>query len=417
MPYKNIKTGFILRVFFSLLMITIGMIITLRFSIAEDELFNRMGLAVIITGVASLFHEIAIRSTEQVELMDQFSKRSREILRSELKCHIIKVRDQRHGFEGYSHWLIKRPQNIYLSGRAVLNRMNNDRPIIEAGGIVKSLVEKFQSGSNINILFLDPRVGYLNMIAQSEQRNEVDVLGDIGKSIGLTVELYQKLGEVEFEPNASHVTFNVHLFDQPNHIAYHKVTDNDETLHPEGCNTYIGFYLGRNVTPTYPVFRVTDSSVDKYFFDQFRAIFDRSADENYWLLKFDEDNSKPDFNCRLYNEIYKFYVDKIEKNPDLAIDLEMLMKKPIIPKDSDGHETYCVGFCTSGSKGVIDLGKLKAKGSISFDEFLIHLDELLNLLKDEKEKTSSIKELFVDKFISQEEYSLLCERYNIQNSS
>ena len=259
------KKGKLIRFLFSFTMILAGLVMSL-WDIAgkTGEVLSNFGLAFVIAGVASMFHDLALMKLENEEtsadISDNLEKKLSSFFAS--KSGIQLVTQYRRGWDGYYLWAIPtHKQNLFFLGRSVLHRINDDFNKRSLRPAAEVILRKLKEGSNFKILFLDPRTDILNRLIKEEINPSM--LEDIATSLGICKSLFDLLDEELKRKNAiNYGSLSIKVYDEVPYFAYHRV---DESV-------YVGFYFAGNKGYNSGVYELVDNENKKIFENHFDGI-------------------------------------------------------------------------------------------------------------------------------------------------
>ena len=296
--------GKILRAIFALALIPTGAVLTLVSSSwpgPSGQLISKLGLALIVAGVVTVFRELVILRLESEETREGIAKAvHKRLLASPPTPNGLRiVATERNGYDEYSTWAIsKSPQVLFFAGRSVLHRMDYDFKKRGLGPVEKILRKRLKEGSRICILFLDPRSDIVPRLAKEELQSPKQMLADITTSIGICRRLYTSLQNEDFP---SQTQLHVCVYDEIPYFAYHKA-DN---------MAIVGFYFPSALGWESPAFEVVDELTRKSFENHFTGIFERASGKV--LLELSARKQRLVFNKQLYESIYSVLVKTLGK--------------------------------------------------------------------------------------------------------
>lgn len=299
------KANKILRLAFSSCLIPIGAVLVVIVGtkpIAQwgpaSQLFSGVGLAAIITGIDSLFRQIAILRLESEETGEDIARRVHKLLAQiPIGSNGIRLLAQvRKGFDGYYTWAIKlEPQELFFAGRSVLHRVDDDFRRRSIGPTEEVITRRLKHGATIRILFLDPGSDLIARLAAEEGQDKNRMMFDIGRSLGIVLRLYHLIQQ---DSNLHHnAQLQVRLYDKVPYFAYHKEDD----------KVIVGFYFSSALGSSTAAFDVIDPDTQNFFAGHFLSIFDRATP----LLEFSRKNAVPAFNTKSFEQACKEITDCI----------------------------------------------------------------------------------------------------------
>lgn len=297
----SVGKGRILRLTFSVLLLPTGAVLLLTAGEGRFEtLVSKLGLALIVAGVVSVFRETFILRLETEETADDVASRVHEKILQYLPraAGIRMISEKRRGFDEYYTWAtVTRPENLFFAGRSVLHRVDEDfQRQRNLGPAEHILARKIKEGSQIRVLFVDPRSDMIERLAREEGQTERAMLQDIARSIGICRRLYDLLSKSPVELVAG---LWVRLYDAVPYFSYHREDD----------KVIVGFYFTTSKGYESSAFEVTDAASRKLFEDHFLSIFDKA--DRHTLLEVGPHRNIPQFNDTLYGDLHKHLAEKL----------------------------------------------------------------------------------------------------------
>lgn len=276
------------RILFSVLLIPIGAVLVL---VDAGNLVANVGLAFIVAGVVSTFHEGVLRRLEGADHAQSVAGAVVERLKdAPLTASGIRlVSPVRKGYDGYYLWAMHAgTQEMFFAGRSVLHRIDADfraRTIGSAEGII---ARRLKEGANIKIMFLDPRSDIIPRLAQEEGQSPKQLLSDVATSLGICERLHNLLGEANLPNTAS---LDIRVFDEIPYFAYHKVD----------TKVIVGFYFSSALGHQSAAFDVVDLQTKEFFDAHFTAMFSRAGETH--VVRIDPHRRTPDLNEALLAQL------------------------------------------------------------------------------------------------------------------
>src|SRR5205814_4758564 len=181
----------LIRLLFSILLVFLGFSLSLLASLyGWAKIVSDIGLAIMIAGIASTFHETVIRRLEGEEVALTVANKVKESLReAPLSASGIRlVSPIRKGYAGYYQWAISNHnQDLFFAGRSVLHRIDADfrSPSRLLGNAEERIAKRLSEGCSVRILFLDPRSDLIERLSLEEGQTREQLLGDIAASLGI----------------------------------------------------------------------------------------------------------------------------------------------------------------------------------------------------------------------------------------
>jgi hypothetical protein len=292
------------RLLLSLLLTLAGVIMVLVADQYQvNQLFYNLGLASIVAGIVSTFREIAILRTEAKDAGKIIAEMTHNKFADfPLDANGMRiVSDVRRGYDGYYYWAVnKDPQNLFFAGRSVLHRIDFDFVNERGLGPAEVVLERrLIQGSDIRILFIDPRSELIGRLAEEEGQTPVSLLSDVAVSIGICKRLYANIQGVQFPPKAA---LQVRIYNEIPYFAYHK----------EDSKVIVGFYFSPALGWKSPAFEVLDARTRDFFEAHFSLVFDRASDKT--LLELSAVRGTLLFNDDLYESLYLTLADTLGSN-------------------------------------------------------------------------------------------------------
>jgi len=303
---KKNKRSKIIRVVISITILLAGVIIALlSFPIGGDkvkEVINKIGLALIVSGVVSLFNEFAIKPYQEEENSKEIAEKVHRKF-SEMpimQSGIRQVARVRRGFHGYYHWALNDSlQELFIAGRSVLHRIDKDFKTRQLGSAAERLADKIQIGTEVTILFFDPRSEAIERLATEEGQSLREMLTDIRTSLSVCRELFGILSDKKnLNPKGK---LSIRVYDQIPYFAFHK---EDEKM-------IVGFYFSTTKGYQSAAFEILGEGNQEFFRGHFSSIFNKSLDNN--ILELSQHGGTPVMNEKLFHELMQTIEDKIGK--------------------------------------------------------------------------------------------------------
>lgn len=178
-----------LRVLIAIVVLLIGALITLLVGDSETpiEIFSSsLGLALLVTGCVSAFHELVLPTPEAADLKARFDQLSGLLSKPGIRI----IDSERRENERYHRWLLEsEPQAIFFAGHSVLHRIQLDFSRLGFVSAEEALKRKISEGSKIRIVLLDPTWDLLPKIARWEGQKPKDLMTDLATSLGISSRL------------------------------------------------------------------------------------------------------------------------------------------------------------------------------------------------------------------------------------
>ena len=300
---KSNKPSKTIRIAISIIVLVIGLLIavlTYPTNTVYLEAINKIGLALIVSGVLSLFNEWAIKKYLEEENSSEIAEKVHEkfsqvpIMQSGIK-QVAKVR---RGFQGYYHWALNDDlHELFIAGRSVLHRIDADFKKRNLGSAASRLAEKIQNGADITILFFDPRSEIIERLATEEGQSLKDMLTDIKTTLSICKELQDELlKKRSINPRGK---LSIRVYDQIPYFAFHK---EDEIM-------IVGFYFSTTKGYQSAAFEVLGKENQEFFRGHFSSIYSKSIGNT--VLELNPHGGTPMMNDNLYYELMKVIEEKI----------------------------------------------------------------------------------------------------------
>ncbi|MBP1928946.1 hypothetical protein J2741_001493 [Methanolinea mesophila] len=281
-------------------------------------ILNSFGLAIIITGIGSLIHEIAFKKTETNEQKETI----RELIRDEMIGGMILLRDD---FEDrskpHSDWLSDDPQTLNFIGRDILNSMNEELVIKFNKKIVDELLRKIELGSNIEISFFNLDREVLNVIFRNKDERYSKWINDIGRSLSLSIELYNKLNDKKYYAHGG--TLRISLFTDHLFFDYYSILN--EGLDESDEKIFLDLNLGNQTTNKITKFQIYQNESKNIFKRYITSLIFLARDNT--LLIFSHDNFPPELNLQVYREVYE-NIDRLNSEKKIKLTITDILPNP-----------------------------------------------------------------------------------------
>ncbi len=264
---SNVVSSQTVRVLIAIVLILAGIILLLiPYSGVMSDLVSKIGLALVVAGTVSLFHEVILKRLEGEETAMLFSGRVEKIL-LENPLYVSGIRlisPVRRGLEQYYYWTISTdPQQMYFAGRSVLHRIEADLYSRGLGPVEEIIARRLSEGATIHIMFLNPKSSIVPRLANEEGQSREDFVANIATTIGICEKLYAVMKDRAFAPEAE---LHVQMYDEIPYFAYHAVDD----------SVILGFYFASALGHATAAYEVLDVQTKEFFRKHFDALFARS---------------------------------------------------------------------------------------------------------------------------------------------
>ncbi len=294
------------------LLIFTGIILALLVLLVDfgviGKLLSDIGLAFIVAGVDSGFRQLVMLRLESEETSTDIAIKLHERLRNTplIAEGLRLVAKQRSGYEMYYTWTkIPEPQILFFAGRSVLHLMNRDFRLRKMASVEKLLANKLKGGSDIRVLFLDPRSDIIERLVEQEGHLLTAMLADIAVSIGICKRLYELIKDDQLDPGAR---LHIRLYDEIPYFAYHRVDD----------DIVVGLHFSSS-SVTSAAFSTQDEQIKSLFNNHFMSVFDRAADKV--LLEYSAQRASLPvyFNTSLYDDLLLLLREQLGKEQTDAL--------------------------------------------------------------------------------------------------
>ena len=290
----------IIRLLFSILLIPVGTVmILLSVQGTTGILFSNIGLALIVAGVVSTFHEGIIRRLEKNEsacaVANHVHDKLKETPLSEVGIRLVS--SVRKGYSGYYKWALDTgTEEMFFAGRSVLHRIDADFKERAIGSAEKLISRRLSEGASFKVMFINPMSNLIPRLAAEENQSEEQLLSDVAVSLGVSKRLYKILKSIRLPPYAM---LDIRVFDEIPYFAYHCVSD----------DVIIGFYFSSALGHASAAYDVLDRQTKEFFGAHFLSIFGRAS--NGYILRINPHSRKPEYNYQLMTELHNKIIDKI----------------------------------------------------------------------------------------------------------
>lgn len=289
-----------IRLLFSILLIPTGAVLTmLQLSSPIGELISDIGLAIIVAGIVSTFHESVIRKLDRDEssecTADKVFEKIKEAPLSAIGIRMLS--SVRKGYEGYYLWAMDTdPSDMFFAGRSVLHRITADFQVRQIGDAETIIARRLLEGSTLKVLILDARSEMIPRLALEEGQTSEQLYSDLATSLGICKRLYEQLDNCELP---ARTRIEVDVFDEIPYFAYHKVDH----------NVIVGFYFSSAVGHTSAAFEIVDPKTKEFFGQHFNSILGRAT--NDFIIKSNPHSGKTEINDKLITELTTVFINKL----------------------------------------------------------------------------------------------------------
>jgi hypothetical protein len=283
------------RLLFCIILALIGIVIA-KFA-GPDPFFSNVGLAFMVAGVASLFHEGVLRSLESDETTNSIADSVFAQLKTAplFASGIRLVSSVRKGYEGYYRWVMSTdPQDMFFAGRSVLHRIEKDFRSRGVNNAAVTIARRLKEGASLKVLLLNPKSELVDRLAAEEGQKPEEMRADIATSLGICEELHKLLHNVTLPASAN---LDIRVFDEVPYFAYHCVDD----------TVIIGFYFSMALGHATAAFEVVDLQTRQFFDEHFKAKFSRASE----VLRIGPHNRMAVLNSQLLTELRHFLDQKL----------------------------------------------------------------------------------------------------------
>jgi hypothetical protein len=293
----------VIRLLFSILLVFVGFSLSLLSSqFGWPRVVSDIGLAIMIAGIATTFHEAVIRRLEGEETATIVAQKVQEGLReAPLSASGIRLLSPiRKGYAGYYQWAItSHNQDLFFAGRSVLHRIDADFRSTSRllGTAEERIAKRLCEGCSMRILFLDPRSDLIGRLATEEGQTREQLLGDIATSLGICERLFEKIQHLSLHHST---TLAVNIFDEMPYFAYHKVED----------QVIVGFYFSSILGHSSAAFEVVDPQTKEFFGQHFNSIMARAG--SAYILRTNPHTGRPEMNSALLARLREMLTKELE---------------------------------------------------------------------------------------------------------
>jgi hypothetical protein len=286
----------LIRLLYSLIVFLGGLVLTV---VDARGWVQHIGLAFMVAGLVSAFHEVVLRHLEADESAGLVAKKVVAELRGAL-LHATGIRlvaARRTEFQKYLEWTnASGAQTLFFAGRSILHRIDGElqsrrRPTTADKVIVKRVID----GAAIRILLLDPRSDLAARVAREEGQTASQFLTDIGTSIGICERIHETLADRHLQGSGD---LEIKIFDQIPYFAYHQVDD----------SVMVGFYFLALLGHSSPAYEVIDEHTKKYFREHFETLFRSPMSRT--VLKIDPYRRRSQLDIDLVADLRKAIADR-----------------------------------------------------------------------------------------------------------
>lgn len=285
----------LIRLLCSVVVFLIGLVLTLLDSRA---LIQHVGLAFMVAGLVSTFHEVVLRRLEGDEAAGLIAERVRLVLRDTplQESGIRLVADRRTDFHEYLTWATHpAEQKLFFAGRSVLHRLDGELRKRRLQPADRVIARRVLEGADIRILLLDPRSELVPGLAHEEGQSAEQLLRDIDTSLEICGKIHHALDGKQI-PAKAHLEIKV--FDQVPYFAYHQVDD----------KVIIGFYFASSLGHSSPAYEVIDARTKEYFGAHFLTLF--AAPATSTVLRIDPHRRVSELEADLLGELRKAIAER-----------------------------------------------------------------------------------------------------------
>ncbi len=293
-----------IRLLASALILVTGALLTMGYRQPTSQwggVAQALGLALLVTGAASLFREGVLgplRLQDIEEFVDKHEHASQERLAG-LQREVQKVQKQlpgvqqtvqeqfgklsgllrgagmrmvsaqRRGYPGYHKWVLEdAPQDMFFAGRSVLHRVRADFESLQLLSVEEALARKVAEGSHIRILFLDPSWDFVKDIARWEGQDST-LRADLATTLGVCRRLWERIEDHKFPGS-----LEIRACQELQQYAFHHVVCKQKMQ----AEMLVGFYFAGVHGIETPLFVVDNEAIKEVFERHFNTVFNRAKE-------------------------------------------------------------------------------------------------------------------------------------------
>ena len=314
----------IIRISIALLITAVGVIFILLdlteilgASQNASRFIEKIGIALTVAGVVSLFHEILLRRLEMDETARFISNYLKKKMDQEADSNIQKtvshicnglrenpiiptglhmVAEKRKKWKGYYSWVLDHGQTkLFFAGRSVLHRIDQDLYERDKRTAEAAIFRRLSEGATFRIMILDPRSELIPRLAKEEGQKEEELLHDIMISLGICKRLYELIRSSSTHSDAF---LDIRFYDHVPYFAYHR----------DGDLSVVGFYFHASVGHSYGAYELVDPKSKRLFEHHFTELSAR-ADDSVLVCKYPH-LQNPKFDDELMEKFLKSIITK-----------------------------------------------------------------------------------------------------------
>lgn len=286
-----------LRITLSCVMLLMGALAVVLTEGGEGRfniLFQKVGLALIVAGVVSVFTEVVLERYKS-DPAARVKKALEEIHQTGMKMLCF----PRKGYWRYHTWvLINDPQELFFAVRSVLHRIQEDFKNRRLPNVEDILIRKVEEGSKIKVLFCNPTWELIPQLAKSEGQPELTLFTDLATSLGIVSRLWEKLKSKSFPGE-----IEIRLYNELIQYAYHFT----KSAPMSGGEVLIGFYFAQKLGCKSPLFEVEDEAIRSEFNDHFVTVFARATK----LMEYPAFGNGKNFNQKLFMKSKDYLMEQL----------------------------------------------------------------------------------------------------------
>lgn len=296
----------IIRIVFSVALALFGVVMTLIDAEGEKTkaFLDNVGLALIVAGVFATFREGVLARFKADDSTDFSKLIANEVYNKLLETPldgtgIQLVAKTRKEYRGYCSWTIPgKSQELFFAGRSVLHRIDADFRSRKIGKAEQVIAKCLLEGSQVRIMFIDPRSDLVARLAKQEKRHPTELLSDIAYTVGVCERLHECLKSKTLPIRAK---LEIRVSNEIPYFAYHKV-DN---------RMIVGFYFSSTVrNDQSPAFEVVNEETKRYFEEHILSNFERAEDGI--VLDVNEHRKRVHLNNDLIRKLRTFLEQNLE---------------------------------------------------------------------------------------------------------
>lgn len=222
---------------------------------------SNLGLAMVIAGIIALFEILVMEEFDREELADAVARKIPPMIN--LPAHSLKlVAERRHQYDGYYDWVkAHQVKELFIVGRSVLSSVKSQMHQKNLGDLATHIVHRLNQGTTIRILFMDPRITYIDNVLLEEKAERKDFFAKVGMSLDVCEEISNLTQTMNPSGHLYIATYKLHPY-----LSYHKQDD----------RTVVGFYFLSILGSDSPAYEVVDETTRRQFEKHFESVAGQS---------------------------------------------------------------------------------------------------------------------------------------------